>query len=66
LTPSHLMQTTDRTGKTTTIASILLHASHHTAAHMGQIVWITKMRHAGAVNELWIRTRDRLAAARRS
>lgn len=66
LTPSHMMQTTDRTGKMTTIASILLHASHHTAAHMGQIVWITKMRHAGGVNELWIRTRDRLAGERRS
>jgi uncharacterized damage-inducible protein DinB len=66
LTPSHLMRTTDRTGKPTTIASILLHASHHTAAHMGQIVWITKMRHAGGVSELWIRTRDRLAAARKS
>jgi uncharacterized damage-inducible protein DinB len=66
LTPAQLTQTTDRTGKPTTIASILLHASHHTAAHMGQIVWITKMRHPGAVSELWIRTRDRLAVERRS
>ena len=66
LDPSRLMETTDRTGKTTTIASLLLHASHHTAAHMGQIVWITKMRHPGAISELWIRTRDRLASARKS
>jgi len=66
LSPSHLMETTDRTGKTTTIASILLHASHHTAAHMGQVVWITKMRHPGALDEVWIRTRDRLASARKS
>ncbi|HEY3094020.1 MAG TPA: DinB family protein [Vicinamibacterales bacterium] len=66
LSPSQLMETTDRTGKTTTIASILLHASHHTAAHMGQVVWITKMRHPGALDEVWIRTRDRLASARKS
>ena len=66
LEPSRLMEQTDRTGKVTTMASILLHASHHTAAHLGQIVWITKMRHPGAVSELWIRTRDRLASARKS
>ena len=66
LEPSQLLEQTDRTGKMTTIASILLHASHHTAAHMGQVVWITKMRHPGALDELWITTRDRLAAARKS
>src|SRR5258705_10108369 len=66
LEPSHLMERTDRTGKVTTIASILLHASHHTAAHMGQVVWITKMRHPGALDEVWIKTRDRLASARKS
>ena len=66
LDATRLMERTDRTGKSTTIASILLHASHHTAAHMGQVVWITKMRHPGALEELWIRTRDQLASARKS
>jgi uncharacterized damage-inducible protein DinB len=66
LQPSQMMEQTDRTGKTTTIASILLHASHHTAAHMGQVVWITKMRHPGALDEVWIKTRDRLASERKS
>ena len=66
LDASRMMEKTDRTGKMTTIASILLHASHHTAAHMGQVVWITKMRHPGALEELWIRTRDRLASTRKS
>ena len=66
LTPPQLMERTDRTGKMTTIASILLHASHHTAAHMGQVVWITKMRHPSALDEVWIKTRDRLASARKS
>jgi uncharacterized damage-inducible protein DinB len=66
LDATRLMERTDRTGKSTTLASILLHASHHTAAHMGQVVWITKMRHPGALEELWIRTRDQLASARKS
>jgi uncharacterized damage-inducible protein DinB len=66
LTAPLLMERTDRTGKMTTIASVLLHASHHTAAHMGQVVWITKMRHPGALDEVWIKTRDRLASARKS
>jgi uncharacterized damage-inducible protein DinB len=66
LDPSEMMKTTDRTGKTTTIASLLLHVSHHSAVHLGQIVWITKMRHPGAMTEVWIRTRDRLASARKS
>jgi uncharacterized damage-inducible protein DinB len=66
LTAPQLMERTDRTGKMTTIASILLHASHHTAAHMGQVVWITKMRRPGALDEVWITTRDRLASARKS
>jgi uncharacterized damage-inducible protein DinB len=38
LDATRLMERTDRTGKSTTSASILLHASHHTAAHMGQVV----------------------------
>jgi uncharacterized damage-inducible protein DinB len=66
LDSTRLMEQTDRTGKVTTIASILLHASHHTAAHMGQVVWITKMRRPGALDELWIRTRDQLASTRKS
>jgi hypothetical protein len=30
------------------------------------VVWITKMRAPGALDELWIRTRDQLASARKS
>jgi len=66
LDPARLMESTDRTGKSTTIASLLLHVSHHTAVHVGQVVWITKMRHPSTINELWIRTRDRLASERKS
>ena len=35
LQPSQLMETTDRTGKTTTLAQVLLHVSHHNATHHG-------------------------------
>jgi uncharacterized damage-inducible protein DinB len=59
LAPERLMDTTDRTGKVTTYSQLLLHVTHHNAAHMGQIVWITKMLHAGALDELWMRSRTR-------
>lgn len=59
LEPSQMLQTTERTGKLTTYAQILLHVTHHNAAHMGQIVWITKMRYAGALDDLWMKMRSR-------
>ena len=59
LEPSRMLQTTESTGKLTTYAQILLHVTHHNAAHMGQIVWITKMRHAGALDDLWMKMRSR-------
>jgi uncharacterized damage-inducible protein DinB len=55
LTDSQLMQTTERSGKLTTYVQILLHVTHHNAAHMGQIVWITKMLHPNDVDELWMK-----------
>jgi len=58
LQPSQLMHTTDRSGKVTTYAQLLLHVTHHNAVHMGQIVWITKMLRPGAIDELWRRTRS--------
>jgi uncharacterized damage-inducible protein DinB len=57
LQPGQLMDTTDRTGKVTTYGQLLMHVTHHNAAHMGQIVWITKMLHPGALDELWMKSR---------
>jgi uncharacterized damage-inducible protein DinB len=57
LEPSQMVQATDRTGKATTYGQILLHVTHHNAAHMGQIVWITKMLHPGALDDIWMKTR---------
>ena len=59
LQPTQLMDTTDRTGKVTTYSQLLMHVTHHNAAHMGQIVWITKMLHPGALDELWMKSRAR-------
>ena len=59
LDPAQMTQTTEATGKLTTYAQILLHVTHHNATHMGQIVWITKMRHAGALDDIWMKMRSR-------
>ena len=56
--PARLMETTDRTGKTTTYLQILLHVTQHVAAHMAQIVYATKLLKEGAVDELWMKTRS--------
>ncbi|MEQ1759249.1 MAG: DinB family protein [Vicinamibacterales bacterium] len=59
LTPSQMAQATERTGRTTTFAQILLHVSHHNATHMGQVVWITKMLAPGAFDDLWMKMRTK-------
>ena len=57
--PSRMMETTDRSGKVTTFAQLLLHVTHHNAVHMGQIVWIAKLLHPGALDDIWMKTRSR-------
>ncbi len=59
LGPSQMVESTERTGKPTTCAQILLHVTHHNATHMGQIVWITKMLKAGALDDLWMQMRTK-------
>jgi len=57
--PSRMMETTDRSGRVATFAQLLLHVTHHNAVHMGQIVWITKMLHPGALDDIWRKMRGR-------
>lgn len=57
LKPEQMMQATERTGKTSTYAQILLHVLGHFAAHTGQILYITKMLEEGAISELWSKFR---------
>ena len=52
LTPERLTETTDRSGNTSSFARILLHVTHHNAAHIGQIIWMTKLRRPGVLHEL--------------
>jgi len=52
ITPERLRETTDRAGRPSSFAQILLHVTHHNATHVGQIIWITKLRRPGALYEL--------------
>jgi uncharacterized damage-inducible protein DinB len=59
LDPSRLMETTERTGKTTTFLQILLHVSHHNGVHMGQIVYIAKQLNPTAIDDIWMKLREK-------
>jgi len=50
LTPDRLRQVTSEKNKS--VVEILLHVPHHNALHIGQIVWITKLRQPGTIHEL--------------
>lgn len=52
LTPSRMVDTTMATGRSSSFARILMHVTHHNALHIGQIVWITKLRKPGSLHEL--------------
>lgn len=55
--PERLMEVTEKTGKPLTLERILLQVTHHNAVHTGQILWITKMLQAGAITDLWKKTK---------
>jgi uncharacterized damage-inducible protein DinB len=59
LDASRLMDTTERTGKTSTFVQILLHVSNHNAVHMGQIVYIAKQLNPTAIDDIWMKMRRR-------
>jgi uncharacterized damage-inducible protein DinB len=52
LTLARLTETTMATGRSSSFARLLMHVTHHNALHIGQIVWITKLRKPGALHEL--------------
>ena len=56
LSPDRLRETTDRVGDVQTMQYLVSRTSHHWATHTGQIVYATKLRTAGGLNELWERT----------
>ena len=59
LSPSRLLEKTDRTGKPATVVELLLRVSHHWAMHTGQIVFDVKARKPGAFDELWMKTMEK-------
>lgn len=56
VTPGQLLEINDRTGKSFSIAQLLMRVSHHWATHAGQIVFDVKARKPGAFAELWMKT----------
>ena len=50
LTPDRLSQPTSDRNRP--VVDVLLHVTHHNALHIGQIVWITKLRRPGTIHEL--------------
>ena len=52
LTPARLEEITEGSGRPASIARILLHVTHHNATHIGQVIWITKLRRPGVLKEL--------------
>ena len=52
LTPARLVETTNAGGRPSSFARILMHVTHHNALHIGQIVWVTKLRRPGGLHEL--------------
>ena len=50
LTPERLMQPTSDRNRP--VVDVLLHVTHHNALHIGQIVWVTKLRRPGTIHEL--------------
>ena len=53
LSPDRLRDTTERAGDVQTMQYLISRTTHHWATHTGQVVYITKLRQPGALNELW-------------
>ena len=56
LTPSRLRDRVTTVDYKDTVQDLLSRISHHWAAHTAQIVYATKLRRPGALNELWEKT----------
>lgn len=55
LTPERLSDPSPEPSMHRLVVEDLVNIAVHLASHTGQIVWIAKMLHAGAVDEVWIR-----------
>lgn len=59
-TPARLLETADLGPESAPVASVLARVSIHFSAHVGQIIYVTKMLRDGVFREeLWLKVRDR-------
>ena len=64
LTPERLGDPSPDPEKNYILIEDLIGICAHVATHTGQIVWITKMLHDGALNEVWMKTHKHLGGWR--
>ena len=62
LTPERLNDPSPEPKMHAIVLEDLLNVGMHLADHTGQIVWIAKMLHGGAIDDVWIKTHRQLGA----
>jgi len=62
LTPERLNDPSPEPWMSSIVFEDLLSVAVHVANHAGQIVWIAKMLHGGAIDDVWIKTHRQLGA----
>ena len=65
LTPERLAGPSSEPERYSYLVEDLVNITTHLADHTGQIVWIAKMLHEGALDEIWIRAHKRQGAWKR-
>ena len=65
LTPEKLAGPSTEPGRYDYLVDDLINITTHLANHAGQIVWIAKMLHEGALDEVWMRAHKREGAWKR-
>ncbi len=66
LTPERLGDPSPEPKMHSIVLEDLINAANHLANHAGQIVWIAKMLHGGAIDDVWIQTHRQLGAWKKS
>jgi len=65
LTPERLAGPSSEPERYSYLVEDLINITTHLADHTGQIVWIAKMLHEGALDEIWMRAHKRQGAWKR-
>lgn len=66
LTPESLEAPSPEPKMYSIVLEDLIGVATHIANHAGQIVWIAKMLHGGAIDDIWIKTHRQLGAWKKS